>query len=90
MATPDWKNTLTKAQLRESAWDSIKARAELRRADLMTQLCDLTLDRDTEQVIRGRISELNKLLALATAPAAAPRRGSVLRTASTSDEDTQE
>lgn len=88
--TLDWRNALTKAQLRDSAWEAVKARAELRLATLMKDLCSTNIKRKTEQVIRGRIAELNELLALETAPAPVRRRGSTLRDAATPDEGDDE
>jgi hypothetical protein len=81
-ASFSWDGTLSKAQQRDSAWEAIKARAELRLTQLLTELCSTKITHETSQVLRGRIAELHGLLALERAPATPQRRGDRLHAAS--------
>jgi hypothetical protein len=78
---------LTAAELRSAMWLKLQAHIEQRKATLMVGLCNLNLSPEKTAVMRGRISELNQLLGLETAPATEPRRGSILRAGAVSTDE---
>ncbi len=71
--------TLLRRDFKTDTWANVKAYVDERIAAMHVDLESFNLDAEKTAAVRGRISELKKLLALEGAPADVARPGDIVR-----------